>query len=245
MFRTALISVCLICSAAYAKTPGGDELTPLEPTAETGSYAGQALDAQGNTAAVGHKIDGSYAIRFYEHSTKGWNQTEVVEIGSRRSVSLAFGEGFLGVALSGAGVVLEPSKSGWTVISELQNPDTSRFNSFSLAAASDQAIFISCNDTTQQYRDAVLVYERVAGEWQYIQTIAPQSASCTLFAGDIDAAGDMMVVGATGVLGCSGGNVRGAYVATAVPLRATVQFLAETGDMTSTSLKACKSQMEL
>jgi hypothetical protein len=215
MFRTLLISVCLICCATSAKTPGGGELTPLEPTAETGSYAGQALDAQGNTAAVGHKIDGSYAIRFYEHSTKGWNQTEVVEIGSRRSVSLAFGEDFLGVALSGsgtAGVVLESSKSGWTVISELQNPDTSRFNSFSLAAASDQAIFISCNDTTQQYRDAVLVYERVAGEWQHIQTIAPQSASCTLFAGDIDAAGDMIVIGATRVLGCSGGNVHGAYV---------------------------------
>jgi len=211
------MNVLLLTVLAVVFSNGDGELIPLEPTAETGSYAGQALDAKGNTAAVGHKIGGTYAIRFYEHSLKGWNQTEAVEIGSRRGVSLAFGQDFLGVALSGsgaAGVVLEPSKSGWTVISELQNPNTSQFNSFSLAAASDQAIFISCNDTTQQYRDAVLVYERVAGEWQHIQTIAPWSASCTLFAGDIDAAGDMLVVGATRVVGCSGGNVHGAYVYT-------------------------------
>jgi hypothetical protein len=191
------------------------EVTQLEPVAETGSYAGQALDVLGNTAAVGHKIDGSYAIRFYEHTPQDWIPTDVVEIGTRRSVSIAFGEDFLGVALIGsgiAGVVLEPSKTGWTVTSELQNPDTSRFNSFGLAAASDQAIFISCNDTTEQYRDAVLVYERVEGKWQHVQTIAPWSASCTLFAEDIDAAGDMLVVGATRVLGCSGGNVYGAYV---------------------------------
>jgi hypothetical protein len=193
----------------------GGELIPLEPVAETGSYAGQGLDVKDNVAAVGHIIDGSYAIRFYEHSPTGWNSVEAITIGTRRAVSLAFGEDFLGVALSGsgnAGVVLEPSKAGWEVTAELLNPDTSRFNSFSLAAASDSAIFISCNDTTQQYRDAVLVYERVEGVWQHIQTIAPWSASCTLFAGDIDAAGDMLVVGATRVLGCSGGNVHGAYV---------------------------------
>jgi hypothetical protein len=194
---------------------GGGDSTPLEPIAESGSYAGQALDVNDNLAAVGHKIGGSYAIRFYEHTLKGWNQVEVVEIGSRRGISLAFGNDFLGVALTGsgnAGVVLEPSKTGWVVTTELLNPDTSRFNSFSLAAASDGAIFIACNDSTQQYRDAVLVYERVAGQWQHIQTIAPWSASCTLFAGDIDAAGDMLVIGATRVLGCSGGNVHGAYV---------------------------------
>ena len=122
------------------------EVTQLEPVAETGSYAGQALDVLGNTAAVGHKIDGSYAIRFYEHTPQDWIPTDVVEIGTRRGVSIAFGEDFLGVALTGsgiAGVVLEPSKTGWTITSELQNPDTSRFNSFGLAAASDQAIFIS------------------------------------------------------------------------------------------------------
>ncbi len=89
MFRTLLISVCLICCATSAKTPGGGELTPLEPTAETGSYAGQALDAQGNTAAVGHKIDGSYAIRFYEHSTKGWNQTVPSQDSNGRTVQVA------------------------------------------------------------------------------------------------------------------------------------------------------------
>tara|TARA_X000001036_G_scaffold362211_1_gene345736 strand:- start:3328 stop:4620 length:1293 start_codon:yes stop_codon:yes gene_type:complete len=205
--------LCAVLTVLFSN--GENELTPLEPTSEVGSYAGQALDAQGNVAAVGHKIGSSYAIRFYEHSTKGWNQAEIVAIGSRRSVSLAFGEDFLGAALLGSGatgVVLEPSKSGWAVIAELQNPDPSRFNSFSLAAASDQAIFISCNDAAQQYRDAVLVYERVAGKWQHIQTIAPESASCTLFGGDIDAAGDMVVIGATRVLGCSGGNVHGAYV---------------------------------
>ena len=196
---------------------GGGDVTPLEPVlAETSSYAGQALDVFGNTAAVGHKIKGTYAIRFYEHTLKGWNETELVEIGSRRSVSFAFGEDFLGVALSGsgiAGVVLEPSSSGWYVASELPNPDKSRFNSFSLAAASNQAIFISCNDSTQQYRDAVLVYERdIDGEWQHMQTIAPSSAVCTLFGEDIDAAGDMLVIGATRVLGCSGGNVHGAHI---------------------------------
>jgi len=122
---------------------------------------------------------------------------------------------FLGVALSGggsAGVVLEPSEAGWEVSSELINPDPSRFSSFSLAAASDEAIFIACNDSTQQYRDAVLVYERGAGGWAHLQTIAPWSAVCTLFAQDIDAAGDMLVIGATGVLGCSGGVERGVHV---------------------------------
>jgi hypothetical protein len=201
---------------SIALSLGSGELTPLEPIlAESGSYSGQALDVQENLAAVGHKIDGTYAIRFYEHSTKGWNQTEVVEIGSRRGVSLAFGEGFLGVALSGsgsAGVVLEPSSSGWYVASELPNPDKSRFNSFSLAAANDQAIFIACNDSTQQYRDAVLVYERSGVGWQHLQTIAPSSAVCTLFGEDIDAAGDMLVIGATRVLGCSGGSAYGAHV---------------------------------
>ena len=193
----------------------GGGLIPLEPVAETGSYAGQALDVLGNTAVVGHKIDDVYALRFYEHTLKGWNPTEVVEIGSRRGISVAFGADFLGVALSGsgnAGVVLEPSKSGWVVTADLLNPDPSRFNSFSLAAASDGAIFIACNDSKQQYRDAVLVFERGGGGWQFVQTIAPWSASCTLFAEDIDAAGDMLVVGATSVLGCSGGNVHGAYV---------------------------------
>ena len=210
---TVLLTISVtICSAEVF---AGSVPTPLDPVAETGSYAGQALDVKENVAAVGHKVKGAYAIRFYEHTMKGWNQSEVVEIGSRRGLSIAFGEDFIGVALSGsgsAGLVLEPSKIGWAVTSELQNPDTSRFNSFALAAASEQAIFISCNDTTQQYRDAVLVYERVKGVWQHIQTIAPWSASCTLFAGDIDAAGDMLVVGATRVLGCSGGNVHGAYV---------------------------------
>ena len=43
----------------------GGELVPLEPVAEAGSYAGQALDVLGNTAAVGHKIDDAYALRFY------------------------------------------------------------------------------------------------------------------------------------------------------------------------------------
>ena len=210
-------SVLIFLTVAFFTTSvfAGGEPIPLEPVAEVSSYAGQALDVKENITAVGHKIKGTYTIRFYEHSLTGWNPTEIVEIGSRRSISLAFGEDFLGVALSGsgnAGVVLEPSKTGWSVTSELQNPDTTRFNSFSLAAASDQAIFISCNDATQQYRDAVLVYERVDGEWQHVQTIAPWSASCTLFAGDIDAAGDMLVIGATRVLGCSGGNVHGAYV---------------------------------
>ena len=193
----------------------GGGLIPLEPVAETGSYAGQALDVLGNTAVVGHKIDDVYALRFYEHTLKGWNPTEVVEIGSRRGISVAFGADFLGVALSGsgnAGVVLEPSKSGWVVTADLPNPDPTRFNSFSLAASSDGAIFIACNDAKQQYRDAVLVFERGGGGWQFVQTIAPWSASCTLFAEDIDAAGDMLVVGATRVLGCSGGNVHGAYV---------------------------------
>ena len=201
---------------SIALSLGSGELTPLEPIlAESGSYSGQALDVQENLAAVGHKIDGTYAIRFYEHTPKGWNQTEVVEIGSRRGVSFAFGEDFLGVALSGsgsAGVVLEPSSSGWYVASELPNPDKSRFNSFSLAAANDQAIFIACNDSTQQYRDAVLVYERSGVGWQHLQTIAPSSAVCTLFGEDIDAAGDMLVIGATRVLGCSGGSAYGAHV---------------------------------
>ena len=193
-----ILTVVLFTTLVFA----GGEPIPLEPVADSGSYAGQALDVKENLAAVGHKIKSSYAIRFYEHSTTGWNPLEAMTIGSRRGVSLAFGDDFLGVALSGsgnAGVVLEPSKTGWVVTSELLNPDSSRFNSFSLAAASNQAIFIACNDTSQQYRDAVLVYERVAGEWQHIQTIAPWSASCTLFAGDIDAAGDMLVIGATPV----------------------------------------------
>lgn len=205
--------IAILCSST---TIAGSDLTPLDPVAEVGSYAGQALDVQDNLAAVGHKIEDTYAVRFYQHTPAGWNPSKIVKIGSRRGVSLAFGEGFLGVALAGsgnAGVVLEPSKSGWSVTSELPNPDTIRFNSFSLAAASDQAIFISCNDSTQQYRDAVLVYERsTEGGWQHVQTIAPSSAVCTLFAEDIDAAGDMLVVGATRVLGCSGGNVHGAHV---------------------------------
>ena len=209
--------VLLFLTVALCTTSvvGGVELVPLDPIAETGSYAGQALDVKGNLAAVGHKINDSYSVRFFKHSAKGWNQIEVAEIGSRRGLSLAFGDDFLGVALSGsgdAGVVLEPLNFGWEITDLLLNPDSSRFNSFSLAAASDQAIFISCNDTSQEYRDAVLVYERVAGEWQHVQTIAPWSASCTLFAGDIDAAGDMLVIGATQVVGCSGGNVHGAYV---------------------------------
>jgi len=209
--------VLLFLTVALCTTSvvGGVELVPLDPIAETGSYAGQALDVKGNLAAVGHKINDSYSVRFFKHSAKGWNQIEVAEIGSRRGLSLAFGEDFLGVALSGsgnAGIVLEPSKTGWAVTAELLNPDTSRFNSFSLAAASDQAIFISCNDSSQQYRDAVLVYERVDRIWQHVQTIAPSSAVCTLFGEDIDAAGDMLVVGATRVLSCSGGNVHGAYV---------------------------------
>jgi hypothetical protein len=86
-------------------------LVPLEPVAETGSYAGQALDVLGNTAVVGHKIDDGYALRFYDHTPEGWSAAEVVEIGSRRGISVAFGVDFLGVALSGngnAGVVLEP-----------------------------------------------------------------------------------------------------------------------------------------
>jgi hypothetical protein len=200
----------------YSMTFGGTEVTPLEPLfAETGSYAGQALDVKDNLVAVGHKVDDTYAIRFYEHTSKGWNSDEVVNIGSRRGISLAFGEDFVGVALSGngsAGVVLEPSSTGWYVVSELPNPDKSRFSSFALAAASDQAIFITCNDATQQYRDAVLVYERIEEEWQHVQTIAPSSAVCSLFAGDIDAAGDMLVVGATRVLSCSGGMAYGAHV---------------------------------
>ena len=193
----------------------GGDITPLEPVAQAGSYAGQALDVKDNLGAVGHKIDGTYAIRFYQHTPTGWDVSQVVSIGSRRCVSLGFVEVFLGLGLTGsgsAGAVLEPSESGWTVTSELPNPDTNRFNSFSLAAASDQAIFIACNDSTQQYRDAVLVYERVEGIWQHVQTIAPSSAVCTLFAEDIDAAADMLVIGATKVLGCSGGIAYGAHV---------------------------------
>lgn len=194
---------------------GGSEVTPLEPVAEAGSYAGQALDVQGNLVAAGHKIDDQFVVRFYEHSPAGWLPTETIPIGARRAVSLAFGNGFLGVALAGtgnAGLVLEPSEAGWAVAAELVNPDPSRFNSFSLAAASDQAVFIACNDATQQYRDAVLVYERGAEGWQHFQTIAPSSVVCTLFAEDIDAKGDMLVVGATRVLGCSGGGQHGAHV---------------------------------
>jgi hypothetical protein len=201
-----------ICSVAAL---GGGSLTPLEPMAEFGSYAGQALDVDGNLAAVGHKVDGTYALRFYEHSQAGWLLSETASIGSRRAVSLAFGEGFIGAALGGsgiAGVVLEPGEDGWAVAAELINPDASRFNGFSLAAAGDDAIFIACNDSTQQYRDAVLVYERVKGTWQHVQTIAPSSAVCTLFGEDIDAAGDLLVIGATRVLSCSGGSQRGAHV---------------------------------
>jgi hypothetical protein len=209
-------SLSIIIATLYALLPSADAaVTPLLPVAETGSYAGQALDVLDNIAAVGHKIDGNYAIRFYEHSPAGWNPTQILEVGSRRAVSLAFGTDFLGVALSGAGhagLVLEPSEAGWVVAADLPNPDSSRFSSFSLAAASDQAIFIACNDTTQQYRDAVLVYERDMDGWHHIQTIAPSSAVCTLFAEDIDAAGDMLVVGATRVLGCSGGSQFGAHV---------------------------------
>ena len=213
MFASPLsvLTAGLVTSASLA----GGNITPLDPVAEAGSYAGQALDVLGNFAAVGHKIDGAYAVRFYEHSPAGWLSTQTAAIGSRRAVSLAFGVDFLGVALSGggsAGVVLEPSEAGWEVSSELINPDPSRFSSFSLAAASDEAIFIACNDSTQQYRDAVLVYERGAGGWAHLQTIAPWSAVCTLFAQDIDAAGDMLVIGATGVLGCSGGVERGVHV---------------------------------
>ncbi|HIN84415.1 MAG TPA: hypothetical protein EYN11_02565 [Phycisphaerales bacterium] len=191
------------------------DVIPLEPIAEIGSYAGQALDVKNNLAAVGQKVSGSYAVCFYEHSITGWTLTETTTIGTRRAVSVAFGNDFLGIALSGtgyAGVVLEPTKSGWQLTSELPNPDPTRFNSFSLAAASDNAIFITCNDSNEQYRDTVLVYERGAKGWQHVQTIAPWSASCTLFGQDIDASGDMLVVGATPVLGCSGGNVHGAYV---------------------------------
>lgn len=209
-------SIALVFSSVIASTVhGGGDLEPLGPTAEVGSYAGQAMDVNGDLLAVGHKVGSSYALRFYDHSPSGWDFSYSVEIGSRRAVSVAFGDGFLGVALAGsgtAGVVLEPSRAGWSVSAQLTNPDTGRFNGFHLAAASDGAIFIACNDATQQYRDAVLVYERGAVGWQHVQTIAPSTAVCTLFGEDIDAAGDMLVIGATRVLGCSGGNLRGAHV---------------------------------
>ena len=209
--RVPALAATVLATAAVA---GGD-LTPLDPAGETGAYAGQAMDVQANLAAIGHRIDGAYAVRFYDHSPSGWLVSQAVSIGTRRPISLAFGDGFLGVALTGsgsAGVVLEPSEAGWEVTSELINPDTSRFNSFALAAASDEAIFISCNDTTQQYADAVLVYESIDGDWEHVQTIAPSSVTCTLFAGDIDAAGDMLVIGATKVMSCSGGYDYGAHV---------------------------------
>ena len=73
----------MICSFILTITSlsmvfAGGGLIPLEPVAETGSYAGQALDVLGNTAVVGHKIDDVYALRFYEHTLKGWNPTEAV-----------------------------------------------------------------------------------------------------------------------------------------------------------------------
>ena len=206
-----LMSVAL-CGSAWA----GNDLEALGPLAESGSYAGQAMDVSGNLLAIGQKVSSNYVVMLYEHSTEGWEQSQAVNIGTRRAVSLAFGDGFVGAALSGSGsvsgVVLEPTGDSWGVAANLQNPDTSRFNNFDLAAASDNAVFITCNDNTQQYRDAVLVYERGAVGWQHVQTIAPSSATCTLFAEDIDAAGDMLVIGATGVFGCSGGNLRGAHV---------------------------------
>lgn len=211
LLNLSILTVAALTSASF----GGGDLTPLGPVAELGSYAGQAMDIKDNVAAVGHKVNGSYAIQFYDHTTAGWNVVQTAGIGTRRATSLAFGEGFLGVSLSGsgtAGIVLEPSRSGWSVTAQLSNPDTGRFNSFELAAASDAAIFISCNDNTQQYRDAVLVYERGTVGWQHVQTIAPSSAVCTLFAEDIDASGDMLVIGATRVSSCSGGSERGAHV---------------------------------
>jgi hypothetical protein len=205
----------LVSSSVVVAVSYGGDLTPLGPIAEVGSYAGQAMDVDGGLLAVGHKEGSSYALRFYGHSPSGWDLSSSVEIGSRRAVSVAFGDQFLGVALAGsgaAGVVLEPSRAGWSVSAQLTNPDPGRFNGFHLAAASDEAVFIACNDSTQQYRDAVLVYERGAVGWQHVQTIAPSTAVCTLFGEDIDASGDMLVIGATRVLGCSGGNERGAHV---------------------------------
>ena len=216
MTRNTITCVsCLVASIGTSAIAGND-LEPLGPLAETGSYAGQAMDAQGNLLAIGQKNGAQYAVMFYGHDAEGWQLTQALNIGSRRAVSLAFGDGFIGAALSGSGsssgVVLEPNGKSWQVTADLQNPDPSRFNNFTLAAASDDAIFIACNDNTQQYRDAVLVYERAVVGWQHIQTIAPSSATCTLFAEDIDAAGNMLVIGATRVLGCSGGNLHGAHV---------------------------------
>jgi len=211
-FSRATCLAASICTGALA----GNDFEPLGPLAETGSYAGQAMDAQGNLLAIGQKNGAQHAVMLYAHDSEGWQLSQAVNIGTRRAISLAFGDGFIGAALNGSGtnsgVVLEPKGDDWEVTANLQNPDTSRFNNFSLAAASDDAIFIACNDSTQQYRDAVLVYERGNVGWQHIQTIAPSSATCTLFAEDIDAAGNMLVIGATGVLGCSGGSLRGAHV---------------------------------
>ena len=124
-----LMSVAL-CGSAWA----GNDLEALGPLAESGSYAGQAMDVSGNLLAIGQKVSSNYVVMLYEHSTEGWEQSQAVNIGTRRAVSLAFGDGFVGAALSGSGsvsgVVLEPTGDSWGVAANLQNPDTSRFNNF-------------------------------------------------------------------------------------------------------------------
>ena len=209
----AVLGTLVLSASAIA---GGADLEPIGPTPSLNSHAGEAMDIRGNLLAVGERVAPNYVVMFYEHQPEGWQQSQAVSVGSRRAVSLAFGDGFVGAALSGsgalAGVVIEPSQDGWAVSAELANPDTSRFNNFTLAAAGDETVFISCNDGSQQYRDAVLVYERGKGGWNHVQTLAPAGAACTFFGEDIDAEGDMLVVGATGILSCSGGAGRGAYV---------------------------------
>ena len=148
LLNLSILTVTALTSVSF----GGGDLTPLGPVAEVGSYAGQAMDIKDNLAAIGHKVDGSYAIQFYAHTPLGWNVVETADIGTRRATSLAFGEGVLGVSLSGigaAGVVLEPSRSGWSVTAQLSNPDIGRFSSFELAAASDEAFLEQNRDKKQ------------------------------------------------------------------------------------------------
>ena len=96
---------------------GGTDLEPISPIPAINSNAGEAMDIRGNVLAVGERVSPNYAVMFYQHGPDGWQQSQAVPVGSRRAVSIAFGDGFVGAALSGsgavAGVVLEPSQGGW------------------------------------------------------------------------------------------------------------------------------------
>ena len=71
MFRTLLISVCLICSATSAKTPVYEDFKLLASDGESGDRFGESVSIDGDTAT---ELVTSYTVTckdfgFFPHAT--------------------------------------------------------------------------------------------------------------------------------------------------------------------------------